>query len=263
MAIKYLSIVFIILSIVSCYDRKEGCLDILAANYDVTSDDGCADCCTYPMLRLKISQMAGDSLFRLSDTLINDLGQSYKIEDVRFYLSDFSLFQDEANLRIRENIMNENNSVNIPNDMKIVRGTDIEIEIGTIRSYGAFDSLTFNFGLSSIITENIFVNLPTNHVLQKNSMLKDTLNRIAQFTMRFKRISPIKDTVAQTIYVTQRPDFPRIRRDTTITTVKGSPIIFPIKTDYAVLFKNIDMNLTTDTLSKLIVKNLNKMIIVK
>lgn len=63
--------------------------------------------------------------------------------------------------------MNENNSVNIPNDMKIVRGTDIEIEIGTIRSYGAFDSLTFNFGLSSIITENIFVNLPTNHVLQK------------------------------------------------------------------------------------------------
>lgn len=57
-------------------------------------------------------------------------------------------------------------------------------------------------------------------------MLKDTLNRLAQFTMRFKRIFPIKDTVAQTIYVTQRPDFPRIRRDTTITTVKGSPIIF-------------------------------------
>jgi hypothetical protein len=263
MSIKYTTILLIFITLLACYDRKEFCLDSLASNYDVTADDACADCCTYPLLKLSIKHMTGDSTFRVADTLTNDLGQTYAIEDVRYYLSNFTLFQKDSAYTIRETIMTENNVVSIPNHMKILRGIDANLDIGSIRAYGTFDSLTFDFGLSTVMTDNTFVNLATNHVLTKNNKLKNPEEQTAYFTMRFKRITPVRDTVSQFIYITKRPALQSFTRDTTINTTKGNPIIFPIKADYAVLFKNINMALTVDSLSNLIFENLNKMIIVK
>lgn len=263
MTLKFFSFVIVFVFLTACYTRNEACLDRLAANYDVTADDDCMDCCKYPTLKLSISQMAGDSLFKIADTLTNDLGQKYFIEDVRYYLSGFKLFQNDSVFSVREKIMTEGGTLILPNDMKILRGTDRELDIGTIRAYGRFDSLSFEMGLSDEMTDNVFVSLPTNHVLLKNFKLKNEKDETAYFTMRFKRVSPIKDTLSQFIFVTKRPDFTTFTKATSISSSKGDPIIYPIKADYALLFKNLNLNLSNDSLGNLIFENLNKMIIVK
>lgn len=260
--IHYIIFVFFIV-FTACYDRKEACLDKLAADYDVTADDDCMDCCKYPALRLMINQMAGDSLFRISDTLTNDLGQKYTIEDIRYYLSGFGLYQGDSVYAIREKLMTENNNFSLANDMKILRGTDRELEIGSIRAFGKFDSLSFEMGLSPSMISTTFINLPTNHVLQNNFRLKDDKENLSYFTMRFRRISPVRDTTSQFIYIVQKPNLKTLSIDKSITTTQGQPFVFSFKTDYATLLKNLDITMKNDTLTSLIYENLNKMIIVK
>ena len=248
----------------SCYTRKEGCLDNLANNYDVTADDACVTCCKFPALKLQIKHFLGDSIYRSNDTLINDNGQKYIIEDVRYYLSEFSLFQSDSVYHIREKIKTTDNLIIIDNDMKIMRSADASIDIGTVSGYGRFDSLKFNLGLSTVITNNSFGNLDAANVLLTNNKLKDGNGNTAYLTLRYKRLTSVKDSsITQTIYVTQRPQIPTLVKDTVVNTVKGSAIVYPIKADYKVLLQNLDLTLKPDSLGKLLSANLKNMIIVK
>ncbi len=47
-------VIALVLFLAGCYEPKEGCLDPQAVNYDVTADEACADCCTWPSLRLSV-----------------------------------------------------------------------------------------------------------------------------------------------------------------------------------------------------------------
>ena len=249
-----------LLTLQSCYDRIEKCLDEYAANYDVSADDACFDCCTFPALTLKLEHKLGDSTYSNRDTLINDLGQLYVIEDVRYYLSNVHIYQDGQPLGIRQHIATEDNLLIISDDMKIIKSSDKEVTFGTVKAFGTFDSLGCNFGMSELMTENTFVNLTTDHVLQPLVKLKNKENKQAYLTMKYKRITPVADTVSQIIAVTQRPDFPAIVLKKTIKTIIGNPMIYTIKADYKVLLQDQNLSLSADTLSSLIFGNLSKMI---
>ncbi len=47
-------VIALVFFLAGCYEPKEGCLDPQAVNYDVTADEACADCCTWPSLRLSV-----------------------------------------------------------------------------------------------------------------------------------------------------------------------------------------------------------------
>ncbi|HQV66715.1 MAG: hypothetical protein IPO48_18085 [Saprospiraceae bacterium] len=260
--LSYLRLIFFIpiIFLSACYDRKEACLDTFAANYDVTGDDACSGCCTFPSLVLEFTHYNGDSIYKATDTLINDHLQEYVIEDVRYYLSDFTLFQGDSSHTIREKIATENNKIIIANDMKIMRSVDGELNIGTVRLYGKFDSLSFHLGLTEEITNNSFVGLPSNHVLLQNNKLKNSIGETAYFTLKYKRLSPVMDTVSQNIYITDRPNFTALKSGTVITSTKGTKISYPFKADYKVLLQDIDLTLTEDSISKKLYLNLKKMI---
>ena len=249
-----------IICLSACYDRKEVCLDTAASNFDVTGDDACSGCCTFPSLVLEFTHYNGDSIYKATDTLINDHLQEYVIEDVRYYLSDFTLFQSDSSHTIREKIATENNKIIIANDMKIMRSVDGELNIGTVRLYGKFDSLSFHLGLTEEITNNSFVGLPSNHVLLQNNKLKNSIGETAYFTLKYKRLSPVMDTVSQNIYITDRPNFTALKSGTVITSTKGTKISYPFKADYKVLLQDIDLTLTEDSISKKLYLNLKKMI---
>lgn len=258
--IRLLFLFGVLCSFSACYDRIEACLDEYAANYDVSSDDACTDCCTFPSLTMRFTQLLGDSLFAKIDTITNDLGQMYIVEDVRFYLSDIAIYQEGNPLIIRQHIATEDNQTIIKNDMKIIKSSDGDVSFGTIRAFGTFDSLTCHFGLSEVMTNTTFVNLPSNHVLQPLVRLKDNAGQQAYLTMKYKRISPVRDTVSQIISVTQKPDFPPITLRKPVQSVRGNPIIFDVKADYKVLLQNQNLNMSADSLSKMIYPNMAKII---
>ncbi len=245
----------------SCYTRKEACLDLLASNYDVSADDACASCCTFPKLRLEISHLVKDSTYRVDAIYTNDLNQAFNILDVRYYVSSFELYNKTTGKKvILEKIKNQDSTIVLPDDIKILRSVDGSIEIGTIKDYGNYDSLTFRLGLKDEVMQTSFANLPPNHVLLPNNRLKNAAGEYAHFTVRIQALDTligIRNFQVSGLGISE----PYTIRTPT-TTVKGSAPTFKIKADYDVLFKNINIKDSTSVIESILKQNFKRVLIV-
>lgn len=251
----------IILTVTSCYERQIGCLDTLAANYDVTADNDCDVCCKYPELQMIITEMYGDSTFNPTDTFYNQLGQGYMIREFRCYVSEFHLFQDHETWTIREFVKINAPQQERPDDIKIWKSRDKQTTIGTIRAYGSYDSLQFTFGLDLNTLDLEYLDLPPNHVLQKNLQIKDKNGDTAGFNLRYSRIETPDSivTLALPVHVSHR----FVSKDSIQTSLKGQPIKFNITADYKSLLNNVDLTLSETELTDEIEKNIINFWIVK
>ena len=251
---------FVILFTLSCYTRKEACLDTYATNYDVSADDQCDNgCCTYPGLMVEVEKKAGDSLFMVNDTLVNSLGQKFRILDLRCYFSDFSLFQNQGiKTKIIELISNSDKSVIIPDDMKIWRWADPAFSVGTVKIYGRLDSLIFYLGLNSVMNNTTFTNLPSTHSLLTENALKDEAGNVVFMTLRCVRFFNKSDTINISISKSNSPFKFAISKP--ITTQKGDDILYKLKADYHVLMKDVDLKLPVSSIENGIKNNINSFI---
>lgn len=241
---------------VSCYTRKEGCLDTLAANFDVTADDPCGQCCIFPSLSLEVTHNAGDTLLNTKAIYTNQLNQKYQILDIRYYLSGFVLSPaGQPNVRIREVIQNNTGSVIEYNDMHICRIADKVIKVGTVRSFGRFDTLSFDLGLSDKVLSNEFTGLPSDHVLLKNNRLNDEAGNIVFATLKYVHVKPDKRDTINLSFGASSDRFD-IRVDSTLVTQKGSHIIYRLKTDYLKILIDADLDKSPENIKTTAGKNL-------
>ena len=259
-SIKFCCIIFMI-SVMSCYTRKEACLDVLASNYDVSADDACSDCCTFPKLKLEITHQVNDSAYSSQAIYTNDFGQEFKILDVRYYVHGFELFNKDTGKKvIIETIKNQDSTLIIPDDIKIYRSVDASVEIGSIKDYGSYDSLTFYLGLKDEILTNDFINLPSTHVLLANNRLKNAEGDYTHFTVRIEAVDSligIRNFQVSGLGVSEPYTV-----KTPITTIKGDAPIFKIKANYGMLFKDIDIKDSTDVIENALKLNIKKVLIV-
>jgi len=172
----FLSLIFLTQS---CYESKEGCLDIRASNFDFDADNDCCledeCCCEYPSLTLDIVH----KLFK--DSVENfDLGTEYEwpigqglfvVENIRFYLSKFELhgtktlhIEDLINL----NIQNQNGTIEeatVEDNFVLIRPGVFSYDIGEIRGAGSYDSLSMQYGVFFPASNAIPESLPDGHPL--------------------------------------------------------------------------------------------------
>lgn len=250
-----------LVSMLSCYTRKEACLDVLSSNYDVSADDACTDCCTFPKLKIEIIHQVKDSIYNVDSIYTNDLNQAFRILDVRFYLSSFELYIRLTGKNvILEKIKNQDSTIVIPNDMKIFRLVDGSIEIGSIKDYGDYDSLTFYLGLKDEILTNDFINLPSTHVLLANNRLKNATGDYAHFTVRIEAVDSLIGV--RNFQVTGLGISEPYTINKPTTTTKGNAPIFKIKADYDALFRNIDIKDSTSVIENALKLNIKKVLMV-
>lgn len=251
-----------ILIMAGCYTRKEACLDGLATNFDVSADDPCDGCCIFPSLVLQVVKKAGDSNFVVTDTLVNSLGQKFRITDLRFYFSDFTLFQaNGTQIKTLEFISNSDNSVSVHDDMKIWRWVDETITPGSVKAYGSLDSLTFQLGLNTTLSKTTFSGLPSTHVLLSENKLKYGTINTAIMTLRCVRYQTITDTI--NISVLNPTETISYKIEKKVTSQKGENINYEIKVDYLSLMKDVNIYSTTGEIESHLMQNLNSFIIVK
>ena len=83
-----------LLSVFSCAEKVEGCLDPYSTNFDIDADLPCEDCCEYPSLSISVGHY-WDSLntFRYSDPVFEGLDSldTILINQLGFYLSAVKL----------------------------------------------------------------------------------------------------------------------------------------------------------------------------
>ena len=87
----------------SCFQPEEGCLDIEATNFtlsadrDCVQDDNTSDCpCTYPDINLVIEHVYNDQAYLPDSVYQNNLGQTFRIRDIQFYMSDICLIRSDS-----------------------------------------------------------------------------------------------------------------------------------------------------------------------
>lgn len=89
--VRIILLSLVILFYSSCEETVEGCLDLLAENYDFTAVDACQDCCTYPSLSMSLSLMNDTLSFDIGDTLTMNQADSIVIDRFLLLFSEFRL----------------------------------------------------------------------------------------------------------------------------------------------------------------------------
>ena len=134
----------------SCYEEQEGCLDLLAANYNAAADKDCDGCCTYPSLRVGLVNQWNDQNFILNDTFTNLQGQSFIILQQKFYLAGIGMVDEKSTPIPFEQLTSytwlDGKEAEVANNFKLISGTLAEVVINTFRKEGGVTSFEYGVG---------------------------------------------------------------------------------------------------------------------
>lgn len=256
-------LLFILFS--SCYEKKEGCLDIYATNFDAQADISC--CCQYPKLELNYVHVLGTNNFSATDTVTNDLGQSFKITSFSYYLSGFVLKDKDGNSFTTSDTFHipvPNDEIIVKNDIAIVRPGTVSLTLGSFLQKSEVTDIQFQFGPPSAVDNALIDQIPNSRSLSRQP---DTM-----YTL-----TPVKGYAS--IKITYTTDIGSSANEKTIYIYDKIPldfnnIVFPLKVasnaciailnDYQYWFHNVDVKLDDESLVKpKIIDNIKNSILIK
>ncbi len=173
-------LLFLVLS--GCYEPKEGCLDIDAVNYDVSADDPCGECCTFPTISLSMQYLVEwpeDTVAMRYGTYYPAMnaisGDSFLLDRSRFFISNVKLVrEDGTEVTVIDTLQlsfANGTARTISNSFaKMDRDIFSASEIGTHKTDGVFNEVKFTLGLEEFLQQNeITSGLPTGHPLDNST----------------------------------------------------------------------------------------------
>lgn len=139
----------LVLVISGCNTRIEGCLQANAENFDLNAEKPCDGCCTFPSMGLLLSQKWNERNFANTDTLYDIHGVSYKISDLRYFLTAWSWVDGEDVTYTVDSVNAECGSevLSYTPDILMIDTRQFTYTLGTIRQSPVMDSLFFTLGL--------------------------------------------------------------------------------------------------------------------
>ena len=244
----------IILLLSACYEPKEGCLDIEATNYDVSADDMCPKCCTYPKLSVQVlhyvvSPANPDSVFTMKYATkyqgLLDSNQFFFLDRGRFFISNVKLIRDSGEeVGVKDSVLLPRifgDSILVENNFsKHDRDILQAASLGIVRTVGMFSGVKFTLGVPQIVLDEVQVDsIKTGALFVRNDTLSyDSLTGIipTRFILR-------PDTLADMPKI----DF-RFKEPREITLLFAQPVViergFNIKLvlgfNYSILLKDVD-----------------------
>lgn len=140
---------------VSCYEKKEGCLDVLAKNFVLDADISCCEnpddcCCEYPVLSWRIKQQYEEANLSSADVYYTKLGQPFRIEKILFFVSNIRL-TDIQSYAVDDTIRIEESNGQVldrPDDVTLLSSSLFTAEFGVFNRPGSYTMLEFTVGLS-------------------------------------------------------------------------------------------------------------------
>lgn len=192
----------------SCYEPKEGCLDISATNFNAAADEDC--CCEYPKLILAVNQVYDTLPFKSDSLYPDDQGHLFRIKSVLFYLSEFSLTQNSVTYQVTDTINLKTYAgadtvrQRFTDDFQLVRRSPVTYTIGTFPQDGLFNNLIMRLGLPDkaqqvvpsqapsshplgVQAENLWVNQTDGYVWLQAVVVRDSMSNTVPDTLRFTK----------------------------------------------------------------------------
>jgi len=153
---KWIILIASMLLISSCYEREEGCLDVLSSNFAVDADDDCCAgkgecCCTYPKLTISVKHQMDSNNLSSDSIYYTDFGQPFTVDQVEFFISNVRLFIDSESYAITDEIEITASTGEIiarPDDIKVMSTSTFSSSIGSFTKPGTFTELRFLVGIT-------------------------------------------------------------------------------------------------------------------
>jgi len=243
---KNLLITFLILTILlfSACMRKEGCLNASATNFEPGADKDCAaTCCEYPKLDLRFFTDIDTDSFYL------DAGNSrFRIDDVRFFVSDFQLMQTDGTLVGVNDVVTLKPSGEVVEDnYLLVRLNSFSYEIGDVSGYGDFVGVQFKVGLNAAANTAQADLMPDGHSL---GIQEDTVYISASEGYSFQKIDlsiiADTDTTSQVFMVLGDNSLRTVSLIDTFSFERSFDVEIQLDVDYLSLFDGIDFAADND-----------------
>lgn len=228
----------------SCYEPNEACLDRFASNYDVTTDDACTSCCTYPDLILQFSHNWDGTIVTAGDPLKDEFGNTFVLEQLEYFVSNVVVLDSDANeTRILDTIGLdlESGSAVFVNDFQHISLSQTSYTIGELITDRDILSIRFTVGIepSSII----FDESDEGFVLYE---FKDSLYVDERFiSWQSSIVRDTTDTILTDISGLPG-ELTEIELVKTISVNIGEAIVIPINVNLDLLFNGVNVKSTSD-----------------
>ena len=238
-----------------CYERKEGCLDVEATNFDVEADDACGACCRFAQLKLsflhRLTEEDTLTVFQLNTPYPHtpDSLDFFSITALRFYISDLRLVNiegqeftvsDTLEYKYLSPAGDTLKSSLVDNFAYADRSNVGDIEIGTFRTTGIFTKVKFNLGLENPAAGALPSGFPATHPL---FFKNDSTNWSEDAGYVFNWVEFLRDTLPETeptvIKITE-PDLIKIELAHDFEIKKGADINVVLKINYLEWFEGVD-----------------------
>jgi hypothetical protein len=238
-------VLFFSLTLLSCYNRQTGCLDPLSANFSVTADDACGDCCKDPELILNIRHLVENKLVSPDSVLMNEMGQKYKILNFAYYLSGFEVIQSDGTIvSVSQSIAFISNAgiVRTPDDFGIYRRTNVSTKLGSVRKFGEYRSLRFVLGIKDEWQTWTPVDLPLLHPLNDSLRLRTADGMLIHQSLTIAKGDNFEEISTYNLRGPGKSVLYSL--DTVFNNAIGTNINLTIKADYSQWLKNVDITQT-------------------
>ena len=224
----------------SCNTRIEGCLDSNAENFDLNAELSCDGCCTYPALGLTLSQKWGDRNFSNTDTLYDQGGERYQVQDLRYYLTTWSWTDAQGQVFTVDSIDVDCNGspLRYTPDNIIIDTRKFGYTLGTTRVNPETKTVRYSLGL----TRDFSCLDPENPDVPADLTNKSPLWNPATSSLETMRLilkkdlnSELLDTLFIDLGIAHSLDY-------TLAFQKGSDNQLELTVDYALWFSEVDIN---------------------
>lgn len=231
----------------SCYEPKEGCLDIEAVNFDASADKNC--CCEYPVLLLEILQRYDTDVWLADSAYQNSNGQWFRLKSAVFYLSEFQLYRSGVPFLVSDTLMCrtlESNGDSLDrqftDDFMIIRRFPAIDTAGSFRNGGSFDAVRCRLGIGPEAQKILPSTVPAGHPLRPQTEKLWLGNQDGFAAMR---LVVTRDTFSatppDTLYF-NRQDFDNfmIEENATFKQQTGYNMKLRLTIDYSEMFRDVD-----------------------
>jgi len=245
------------ISFQSCYNNKEGCLDIKASNFDFDADRDCCQeeecCCTYPSLNLNVlHKQFADSTenFELGELYPWPIGDGlFSITSFRLYLSNISIENEvtNENLNIRDSIdiqvLESDGSIltkKFEDNFNLINPEKFTYEIGEIQGSGSYNAVNMVLGIETPVKNGNPSSVPEGHDLSLQSPPMQNSIKEGYFTCN---ITLKKDTFVGTSVDTIRlfdVENLKLTFQDQMEISNGKDVSVEIRVNYLDLFQGID-----------------------
>ena len=261
--LHYVLFVISLLLITSCYEPKEGCLDVDATNFDVAADIACPDnCCVYPLLKLSIAHKAGDAFLSFDSIYTTNKTNRIRIKDVRFYMTQVHLISSSgASIGLRDSIeLSVRNAgvdelITVEDNFKIISRESSSYTFGEIRASGELKEIQFLVGVPIEVNSANPLSVAEGHPL---AIQTDTMHWDQNAGYIFNKISFQPDTSSselKKIEIGSIANLVAVKLPITKTIRKGFDIKIAIEIDYLEWFKGIDFAASDLEIRRIIIQN--------